>query len=74
MPQLESEGKLVLGGGFLDGTGAMGVLLAKSQVEAERLVATDPAVREQIVTATLHPWYVTVANQIETSNSGNQSD
>jgi uncharacterized protein YciI len=68
MTQLESEQKLVLGGGFLDGSGAMGVLVADSQAEAESIIANDPAVREQIVTATIHPWYVTVAGSIETSD------
>jgi len=67
MSQLESEQKLVLGGGFLDGSGAMGVVVANSQTEAESIVANDPAVCEQIVTATVHPWYVTVAGRIETS-------
>lgn len=67
MTQLESEGKLVLGGGFLDGSGAMGVLIAKSQTEAENIIANDPAVNEQIVKVTVHPWYVTVANPIELS-------
>lgn len=70
MTQLESQRKLVLGGGFLDGSGAMGVLVADSQAEAENLVTHDPAVRERIVTATVHPWYVTVAAALETSNGG----
>lgn len=70
MSQLESEGKLVLGGGFLDGSGAMGVLIANNQAEAEQMVANDPAVNEQIVKATVHPWFVTVANRIEKSDNG----
>jgi len=53
MTQLESERKLVLGGGFLDGSGAMGVLVADSQAEAESIVINDPAVREQAVA---HQW------------------
>ena len=69
MTQLESERKLVLGGGFLDGSGAMGVLVADSQAEAENIVAHDPAVREQVVTSSVHPWYVTVAGAIEKSSS-----
>jgi uncharacterized protein YciI len=70
MSQLESEGKLVLGGGFLDGSGAMGVLIADSQSEAEHIVANDPAVKDQIVKATVHPWYVTVAGRVEISDEG----
>jgi len=72
MAQLESERKLVLGGGFLDSSGAMGVLVANSQAEADSIVANDPAVREQIVTATVHPWYVTVAGRIETSDGSGE--
>jgi len=68
MSRLESEGKLVLGGGFLDGSGAMGVLTANSQSEADQIVANDPAVKEQIVKATVHPWYVTVVGRIEISD------
>jgi hypothetical protein len=46
----------------------MGVLIANSQAEAEHIVANDPAVNEQIVKATVHPWYVTVASRIEISD------
>jgi uncharacterized protein YciI len=67
MTQLEAQRILVLGGGFLDGSGAMGVLVADSLAEAESLVNNDPAVREQIVTTTVHPWFVTVGGSIERS-------
>lgn len=67
MTQLETNGKLVLGGGFLDGSGAMGVLIADSQAEAESIARNDPAAREQIVMVTVHPWFVTVGGSIETS-------
>lgn len=42
-------------------------MLALAQAEAEGIVAADPAVRDQIVTATVHPWYVTVAGRIQVS-------
>ncbi len=69
MTQLEADGILVLGGGFLDDSGAMGVLIAPSQHEAEGLVADDPAVRGQVVTATVHPWFITVARPITASSA-----
>jgi len=67
MTQLESERKLVLGGGFLDGSGAMGVLQVSSLAEARAIVENDPAVKEGVVTTQVHPWYVTVANPVKKS-------
>lgn len=69
MDQLQAAGTLVLGGGFLDGSGAMGVLLANSLTEAEQFVANDPAVKKKLVTASVHPWFVTVPGKIEKSMS-----
>lgn len=68
MGKLEAEGKLILGGGFIDGAGAMGVLEVATFEEAFRLVANDPAIKDGIVTAEIHPWYVTVVGQIEKSS------
>ena len=68
MTHLESENKLVLGGGFTDGSGAMGVLRALSFAEASEIVQDDPAVKEDVVVAKVHPWYVTVAGQITKSD------
>lgn len=67
MTQLESDNKLVLGGGFTDNSGAMGVLRASSLAEALEIVKDDPAVREGIVVTEVHPWYVTVAGEITKS-------
>lgn len=60
MNHLQSQRKLVLGGGFLDGSGAMGVLMADDMEQARSLVNGDPAVRDGIVTTEVHPWLVTV--------------
>lgn len=65
MSRLEAEGKLILGGGFTDGSGAMGVLQVSSLEEACEIIENDPAVKENVVTAQIHPWYVTVAGEIK---------
>lgn len=67
MAQLSGSKILVLGGGFLDHSGAMGVLKAGSLDEAETLVAEDPAVCDGIVKTSVHPWFVTVGGTIEQS-------
>ena len=67
MSRLETEGKLILGGGFTDGSGAMGVLHVSSLEEAREIIENDPAVKEGIVTAQTHPYYVSVAGQIKKS-------
>jgi uncharacterized protein YciI len=67
MTRLEEQGILVLGGGFLDGAGAMGVIRTDSLTEAETIVASDPAVRDGIVTAEVHPWFVTMGGSISPS-------
>lgn len=70
MSELAGLKKLVVGGGFLDGAGAMGILQVETLEEAETLVAKDPAVADNIVVASVHPYLVTVAGNIQASNSG----
>ena len=70
MEELESTKKLVLGGGFLDGRGAMGVLQVESIEEANEIIASDPAVVSQVVLARVHPYLVTVAGCIEKTSKG----
>jgi uncharacterized protein YciI len=60
MDQLAAQGKLVLGGGFLDGAGAMGVLRTDTIDKARVLAEQDPSVMAAIVTTEVHPWLVTV--------------
>lgn len=67
MTALQRTGKLVLGGGFTDGAGALGVIKVSSLQEAQRLVADDPAVKDGLVVSEVHPWFVTVAGNIEHS-------
>lgn len=68
MSQLEAEKKLVLGGGFTDNSGSMGVLQVSSLSVAQEIVDNDPAVKDSIVTAEVHAWYVTVAGQVKLSD------
>lgn len=67
MNRLETEEKLVLGGGFTDDSGAMGILFVSGLEEAREIIENDPAVKEGIVTAQIHPYYVTVASKIQKS-------
>lgn len=60
MTDLEDRGILVLGGGFLDGAGAMGVLKTETLDEARKLSEDDPSVKAGIVITEVHPWFVTV--------------
>ncbi|WKZ38343.1 MAG: YciI family protein [Anaerolineales bacterium] len=67
MTRLEAEEKLVLGGGFTDDSGAMGMLFVSDLEEAREIIENDPAIKEGIVTAQLHPYFVTVAGKIQKS-------
>jgi uncharacterized protein YciI len=69
MDDLESSGQLVLGGGFLDSAGAMGVLKVGSLGEAQSLLERDPAVKNGIVVTEVHPWFVTVAGEVRISRT-----
>ncbi|MBK9748507.1 MAG: hypothetical protein IPO91_17270 [Chloroflexi bacterium] len=60
MSRLQAQGKLMIGGGFVDNSGAMGVFLAEDIEQARDIVFADPVVRDKIVTAEVHPWLVTV--------------
>ena len=69
MDALETSGRLVLGGGFLDGAGAMGVLKVGNLGEAQSLIEKDPAVKTGIVLAEVHPWFVTVGGEVMISET-----
>lgn len=68
MEQLQVQGILVLGGGFLDGSGALGVLLAENLEQAHLFISNDPAIQEGIVTTEVHPWLVTVPGCVGIKN------
>jgi uncharacterized protein YciI len=65
MTGLEESGILVLGGGFLDGAGAMGILRCPSLGEAHAIALRDPAVVDRVVLTEVHPWFPTVGGSIE---------
>lgn len=57
MQRLYDQGKLLLGGPFIDDSGGMAVIEVAGEAEAQRAVADDPAVRDGIFSATIHPWH-----------------
>jgi uncharacterized protein YciI len=59
--QLESEGKLVAGGPFKDGTGALFIYNVDSVQEAQAIVAADPYSRGAFASCELRDWEVVIA-------------
>ncbi len=53
---LFEAGKLTLAGPFLDDTGGMAVFRARDRAEAERTLATDPAVVSGVLIGELRPF------------------
>jgi uncharacterized protein YciI len=68
MTELENSGVLVVGGGFGDGAGALGVIRANSVEEASAIVSRDPAVQDGVVTSEVHPFMVTVGGTVVLSD------
>jgi uncharacterized protein len=63
MSQLISEGRLVAGGPFTDGTGALFVYETESLAAAEEIVAADPYhVGGAFASYELSPWEIIKAN------------
>lgn len=60
MGRLQTQGKLLIGGGFMNNSGAMGRFLADDIEHACDIGFADPVVQNKIVTAEVHPWLVTV--------------
>lgn len=54
---LWSEGRLLHGGPFSDGTGGMSVVEVSTADAARTLVEADPAVQSGLFTAELRPWF-----------------
>jgi uncharacterized protein YciI len=52
------EGRLRIGGPFLDSTGGMALLDKTSVDEAKALAAADPGVVSGLLVAEVHPWLV----------------
>ena len=57
--QLLDQGKLLLGGPFLDNSGGMMIAVASvSREELEAFAAADPAVQAGLLRFKVRPWYV----------------
>ncbi len=65
MEKLQQNGVLCLGGPFKDDTGAFGVIQATDFENASTLILDDPAVRDGVVEAEVHPWHPAVPGTVE---------
>ena len=64
MEALQDRHILILGGPFKDDEGALAVIEAASLPEAQRIFAADPAVRQEIFSVAVHPWFVAVEGRV----------
>jgi uncharacterized protein len=65
MTQLLAEGRLVAGGPFTDGSGALFIYEAQSLAAAEEIVTADPyRVGGAFASYTLSPWEIIKANPL----------
>jgi uncharacterized protein YciI len=55
-----NEGKLILAGPCLDGEFGIAIFRAASKKEAESFVKNDPAIKDGVMTAELHPFRVSL--------------
>ena len=63
MTQLRAEGRLVVGGPFTDGSGALFIYETESLAAAEQIVAADPyRVGGAYASYQLSPWEIVKAN------------
>ena len=60
-----AEGKLIFAGPTLDGKFGIVVFRAQSREEAEEFMKNDPAVKEGIMTAELHPFRVSLIEKTD---------
>jgi uncharacterized protein YciI len=61
--KLAAEGKLVVAGPFMDDQPIRGIFIfnVESVEEAQKLTATDPAIKAGTLVMELHPWYGSAA-------------
>ncbi|GHO99124.1 hypothetical protein KSF_091720 [Reticulibacter mediterranei] len=57
MRRFFADGRLLMGGFFLDNQGGLGILEAADEAEAREIVEQDPAVQNKVFQPDLHPWY-----------------
>jgi len=65
MEKLQQEGVLCLGGPFKDDAGALGIVQAADLGGASALIADDPAIRDEVFVAEVHPWHPAVPGVVE---------
>jgi uncharacterized protein YciI len=58
MMSLKACGTLVLGGPFLDDTGGLVVVESDTLQAAQALAQGDPAIRDRVMVAEVHPWKI----------------
>ena len=56
MKQLEDQGKVLMAGGFVDGTGGMDIIDVESLEEALEISKNDPLVRNNLVRQDIKAW------------------
>lgn len=56
MKELEEQGKVVMAGGFLDGTGGMDILEVDSVEEAVKISDNDPLRRANLIRQDIKPY------------------
>ena len=65
MEKLQDGHALVLGGPFKDDEGALAVIEASSLAEAQLIFAADPGVEQEIFSVSVHPWFISVAGEVQ---------
>jgi uncharacterized protein YciI len=65
LKKAQAKGKLILAGPTLDGKFGIVVFRAPSREAAEEFMKNDPAVKEGIMTAELHPFRVSLIEKTE---------
>lgn len=62
MAALLAEGKLVMGGPFLDDSGGTMVYQAADLAEAESVAQSDPAVQNGLLQVVVRPWLIVMSS------------
>lgn len=60
---LHTQGKVVLGGPFNDGSGGQTLVEVESRDEVNKIVSDDPAIQNGVFIATIRPWLIAFERQ-----------
>ena len=63
--ELAAKKKLLVGGPFKDGKGALLILAVSNEKEAREIVKDEPFVKHEMLIPELHPWYAAVPGCVE---------